>query len=126
MSLTTKANVLLIAPELSSITDDNIWNQYLADVDQEISASIFGNETERAARYLVAHYVSLYKSSLSGSVSGGTLKRERVDEVEKEYYNPYPNNKFDKSGYGLTKYGIVFLSIRSRKVNAFSVIPPAY
>ena len=57
MALTTKDNVLLIAPKLISASDD-LWNLILADVEISISSSVFGTKTEMAARNWVAHHMT--------------------------------------------------------------------
>ena len=70
MSHTTKANVLLIAPELSVITNDDIWNLALADVQLFVSYAKFGNKQEIAERNLVAHFLTL--NTLSGSAASSS------------------------------------------------------
>ena len=102
MSATTQANVLLIAPELSSITDSDVWDLILADVASEVSSGVFGAAQERAQRYLAAHYLSLYGASLGAAT--GSLKREKVGNTEKEYaISSTVSTNNTEADYGRTK-----------------------
>jgi hypothetical protein len=121
MAATTKANVLIIAPELSTVGDDT-WNLILADVDRDVSSAVFGNQRERAARYLAAHYLTLSTQGASGGASGPIIK-EKVGDVMREYsggmtsYGVY-------SPYARTPYGLTFLEIRNKVLGAFRVVTP--
>lgn len=121
MGSTTKANVLLIAPELSSITDNDVWDIVLADVASEVSLSVFGTMQERAQRYLAAHYLSLYGASLGAAT--GSLKRDKVGNTEKEYAVSSTVSA-SESDYGRTKYGRTYLSIRNKKILGFVAFTP--
>ena len=122
MAATTKENVLLIAPELSAITNDDTWTLILNDVTTDVSASVFGDQRERAARYLAAHYLTLSIQGGSGSASGPIIK-EKVGDVMREYSGGSisygVNNPLARTSYGLT-----FLKIRDKVLGAFRVIPP--
>jgi len=122
MALTTKANVLLIASELSSITDDNIWNLILSDVDNLISSSVFGLKTEMAARYLVAHQLTLINDKALNSASGPIVK-DKVGDVMKEYARPQ-KLEGSEADYNRTGYGRTFLSIRNKILVKISTVIP--
>lgn len=121
MALTTKANVLTIAPSLSTASDD-LWNLMLADVENAISASVFGVKAEVAARNWVAHNMTILADTSAVNTSGPVTK-ERVGDVMREYAKI---NKLDKSDadYSRTKYGRTFLTIRSSIIPAFGVVIP--
>jgi len=122
MALTTKANILLIAPELSSITDDNVWNIILSDVDNLISTSVFGLKTEIAARYLAAHHLTLISDKTLSSASGPIVK-DKVGDVMKEYAQPQ-KLRGSEADYNRTGYGRTFLSIRNKILIKVSTVIP--
>ena len=121
MALTTKANVLIIAPKLSTASDD-LWNLILADVEINISASIFGNKAEWAARNWVAHHMTLLTDESLANVSG-PITKDRVGDVMREYAKI---RKIDKSeaDYSRTGYGRTFLAARNSIIPYFKVITP--
>ena len=121
MSLTTKANVLIIAPSLSTVSDD-LWNFALNNVGYAISTSVFGVRTEEAARYWVAHKLTLLAES-SSSAAAGPMIKERVGDVMREYAKPQSVSE-SNSDYARTKYGIEFLAIRKSMLAAFGVVVP--
>ena len=67
--MTTKAEVLLIAPELSVITDDNVWTLILSDVANELDPLAFGIQYDVATRYLAAHLLTLARNIGGGAIS---------------------------------------------------------
>lgn len=121
MSLTTKAKVLVIAPELSVMSDD-AFDLYIAEADSSISATYFGNKAEWAATNWVAHYMTVNGSSGSGTVSG-PITEERVGDISRKYVRLQSISRED-SDFGRTKYGRTFLTIRSSRIVGFVVIPP--
>ena len=121
MALTTKDNVLLIAPELADESDD-LWDLILADANLFVSASVFGARTEIAARNWVAHRMTLNSGNGLNNVSGPIVK-EKVGDVMKEYANIKQVKKSDMD-YGRTKYGREFLTIRNSCMPYFSVVIP--
>lgn len=121
MSATTKANVLLIAPELSTLSDD-LWNLIIDDVTSDLSASVFGSKLEQAARYLVAHRLTLISQGISGGGGGQVIKEKTGDEMI-EYSNNIKWSVKDLP-YARTQYGITFLEIRNRIHFGFRVVPP--
>lgn len=121
MSLTTKANVLIIAPHLSTASDD-LWTMVLDDVEISLSASVFGLKTEMAARNWVAHNMTLLADTNTTAPSGPVVK-EKVGDVETEFARPSKMNQTDTE-YSRTKYGVTFLSIRRSAVVNFSVVVP--
>jgi len=122
MALTTKANVLLIASELSSIINDDIWNLILSDVDNLISSSVFGLKSEMAARYLAAHYLTLIKDKTLSGASGPIVKN-KVGDVMKEYARPQ-KLRGSEADYNRTGYGRTFLSIRNKILIKVSTVIP--
>lgn len=122
MALTTKDNVLLIAPELSTASND-LWDLVLADVGDAISASVFGVKSERAARYWVAHNMTLLvDSSLAGA--SGPITKEKVGDVMREYAKIVSVSESEKD-YSRTGYGQTFLSIRKSCIVLFMAVPPS-
>lgn len=121
MSLTTKSNVLIIAPALSTVSDD-LWNFVLVNVEYAISTSVFGIRTEEAARYWVAHKLTLLAESSTAAAAGPMIK-EKVGDVMREFAKPQSVTGSD-ADYARTKYGIEFLSIRRSMLPAFGVVIP--
>ena len=104
MADTTQANVLDIAPELSTV-GSNTWTIVLADAaleftEDEFTTTQYIDAEEIIQRYYVAHVLTLLESSGTG---GGALKREKVHHVEREY-----STVFNNSDLLSTKYGAVF------------------
>lgn len=121
MPLTTKDNVLIIAPSLATLSDD-LWNFVLANAGRAISISVFGTRTEEAARYWVAHKLTLLSES-SSSAAPGPVIREQVGDTMKEYAKPQFVTGSD-ADYARTKYGLEFLAIRKSLLAAFGVVIP--
>ncbi len=117
MAATTPANVLIIAPELSSVAAGT-WTLILADVAAEVSSSVYGANQERAQRYLAAHYLTLINSS--SKQSSGPVVSETVGQVSKTY----AQSSMSKNDYSSTVYGQTFLGIRKGCVVGFTVITP--
>lgn len=127
MSNTTKAQILLIAPELNNLTDpsDLIWNQILEDVAGDVGSTAFGTLQEKAQRYKAAHHLSLILETQTGGSSSGTgsLTMDKNGDVLKQYSSPIKANKA-MSPYERTTYGKEYLSIRNRCVVGFRGIVP--
>ena len=121
--MTTKANILLIAPELSDRSDD-LFNLVIADVSLAVSSSKFGTRTEEAQRYLAAHLLSLCGSSTSSGAGGasGSVKREKVDQVEKEYGSIGDILGDKATRYDLTVYGQRYMTLSRALVPNFLVV----
>ena len=85
MADTTKANVILIAPELSTASDD-LFTLIIADAALSISTDIVPEAyQEIIQRYLVAHKVTESSGGTGSGATGGPVKREKVGDVEREY-----------------------------------------
>lgn len=126
MGNTTKANVKLIAPELASIADD-LFNLILADVALEVSSAGFGAKQEVAQRYLAAHYLTISAGTAETSASAGSIKKEKVGEVETEYSDSLKDiltNIKATSRFDETKYGRQFESIKRTAILPLSVVTP--
>lgn len=127
MGNTTKAKVLLIAPELANLTDpgDEKWTQILADVATDISSSMYGSYQERAQRYLAAHYLTMIYRVQQGDApnAAGGLIMDKNGDVIKQYAS---NSKIGAktSPFELTTYGKQYLAFRNKCVVGFHVIPP--
>lgn len=125
MGNTTKANVLLIAPQLSSVTDE-AFNLILADVAEEVSSAGFGAKQEQAQRWLAAHYLTMiFGADGTGASSGtGAIKKEKVGEVETEYSTETLSRIKGLTRYDETGYGRQFESIKKKSIVPFKVIAP--
>jgi len=110
MGDTTKAYVLLIASELSVVTNDDIWTLILSDVTSEVGTA-YGTKQERAQRYLTAHYMTLATpSNVSPSSSSGPLVSESIGKRRVAFSDKAFS---DHSRLDETKYGRIFTDIRS-------------
>jgi len=127
MANTTKAKVLLIAPELANLTDplDETWDQILIDVVQDTPSSIYGGFQERAQRYLAAHYLSIIYRTQQGDATNaaGGVVMDKNGDVIKQYASPTKMGKV-MSPFEETSYGKQFLEIRKKCTIGFSVVIP--
>ena len=125
MGNTTKEKVILIAPELSSVVDE-LFTLILADVALEVSSASYGAKQEVAQRYLAAHYLTLSVGSAEGSASAGSIKKEKVGEVEIEYSDSLKDilSSIKASRFDETKYGRTFVSIRGTSILPLLVVTP--
>lgn len=125
MGNTTKEKVILIAPELLSVTDE-LFNLILADVALEVSSASFGAKQEQAQRYLAAHYLTISTGSASSSSSAGSIKKEKVGEVEIEYSDSLKDilSSIKASRFDETKYGRQFESVKGTAILSFQVFTP--
>ena len=121
MGNTTKANILLIAPELSVVGDDT-WTLILADVAAEVSSSIFGTKQEIAQRYLAAHRLTLsLPSNLRNPNTAGALTSEGTGRVSKSYgKGSYAGQDRNDE----TSYGRMYNQIKRSRSIGFKVIYP--
>ena len=123
MANTTKDNVLKIAPELSVITDDTIWDLILEDV-KDHTAAVWGTNQEKAQRYLAAHLLTLAVSPFTGGISaasGGARTKEKVGEVEVNYKDVL-SSLSDSNRYDTTKYGMIYNLIRRQSIVAINAV----
>ena len=125
MGNTTKANVKLIAPELASVADD-LFDLVLADVALEVSSAGFGAKQEVAQRYLAAHYLTISVGTAETSASAGSVKKEKVGEVEIEYSDSLKDilTSIKASRFDETKYGRQFESVKRTAILPLSVVTP--
>lgn len=125
MSNTTKENVILIAPELSVVSNE-LFTLILADVALEVSSASFGAKQEQAQRYLAAHYLTISTGSASSSASAGSVKKEKVGEVEVEYSDSLKDilSSIKASRFDETKYGRQFESVKRTAILPFLVTTP--
>lgn len=117
MSDTTKENVLAIAPELKSQIQLATFNMILADVASEVG-SIFGDQQEKAQRYLAAHYLTILSQE---DPTKADVKSERLRD-EQVVYNVSSGK--DSTQFDLTTYGKMYKSIRKSAVMAATMITP--
>jgi len=100
MASTTQANVLLIAPELSTIAA-GLWTLFLADAATEITDNDFASEgVEIIQRFLIAHWLTKWKES-----AGTAHKSESI--VDASF------TRFD-SDYMSTKYGQRVIELKKK------------
>ena len=117
MADTTKANVLLIAPQFSAV-DDTVWDLILADVKRQVSISIYQDCEEEAQRYLAAHLLSLIDventSGVSGTIAGPIIEIENrhVSIKGGTLADLIPANKATR--YDLTVYGQRFMQLTNQ------------
>jgi len=125
MSNTTKEKILLIAPELSGITDQDVWDLFLDDVARTITSARYGTDQERAQRYLCAHLLTLSNSldsSRNVRATGQVTSLKTGEESINFASSSNSNKKFDP--YDSTVYGLEFKKIRSQNVLGFNSYTP--
>ena len=112
MAATTKARVLIIAPELSTMTDDQFSQaiEYAA----LIVTTKYGTRQQFAQDYYVAHLLTLTKLTIgSGGFVSGALSKERTEKLEKAFSSTMSSIK-DANRYDETVYGRVFNTVPFR------------
>ena len=103
MANTTQANVLVIAPELSTVAGA-VWTMYLADVATEIdSTRINGSYQEKAQRYLVAHLLTIHNRNASAPAGAAS---ESIARASVTYAH---GGLLDVDFLRSTKYGVEFM-----------------
>jgi hypothetical protein len=113
---TTKERVLTLAPELSVITDDDLWTMILEDVSLQVKYDVYGDNEERAQKYLAAHLLTLHVNASNGSASAtGGVQKAKTGQVEASYAD-ISKSLSDASRYDETSYGRQFMLIRKRSI----------
>ena len=119
--MTTKEKVLLIAPELSSVSDE-LFDLILADVSVMVNLSDCPQKQELAERYLAAHLLTIARDETAGGVpaaAGGPVTGERAGRESRTYGSV---NVDDANRYDTTKYGRVFNNIVKGCVTTLGVL----
>jgi len=122
--MTTKANILAIAPELSD-RDDSLFTLVINDVSLQVTSSEYGARAEEARRYLAAHLLTLAGSSTSTGAAGasGPVTSEKMGEAERDYGTISDIIGSSKATrYDLTTYGMRFISICRSSLSRFLVV----
>jgi hypothetical protein len=112
MADTTMDNVLAIAPELETVSQDS-WDIVLADVAVQVGAN-WGRRQEMAQRYLAAHRLTL----IAGTEKGGQVTSERTGDVATSYASSGTDD------YSETVYGREFERIRRGTIAGFMTVTP--
>lgn len=103
MANTTQANVLVIAPELSTV-GASVWTMVLADVAAELTTStINGSYQEKAQRYLVAHLLTIHNRNASAPAGAAS---ESIARASVTYAH---GGLLDADFLRSTKYGVEFM-----------------
>lgn len=88
MAVTTREDVIAIAPELSSIAaDDGRWAKFIAFAELQMNAAIWGDLLPVGAAYLVAHMMTASKGQ---AVAGtfGPVTSQRVGDISQTFAAP--------------------------------------
>lgn len=108
MSLTTKNAVVTMAPELADVADAT-WVQALGDADALTNSALFpGPKAEIAARYYVAHRLTMDKRG--GGAAGGLLGY-RAGNVSATFSSNWFANSEVAAWLSSTSYGQALLSM---------------
>ena len=123
MGDTTKANVLLLAPELKDkLGFDDLYELLAADVRAMVTAAIYGTQQERAQRYMVAHLATLSGVSSVPPNAAGPVEVEKVGDVWVTYKASAVTDGVTRLDE--TRYGRVFTTIRKSTVMNFRTFGP--
>lgn len=115
----TWADVILIAPDLSSVASGS-QNAILADVSTILSNASAWPTTamhDLAKKYLCAHFGALaLRATGGGSASGaGPVASEAVGDVSVSYTNPSTSD-LSQAGLSSTMWGLQYLALRRRSM----------
>ncbi len=120
--LTTLANIKVIAKDDSYIQglseNDAEVQLILSDVARHIVVAVYGDDTEPAQRYCAAHWLSMSNQPVGGR---GPLSSINIGGISRSFTLPYINQK---TVYGATQFGLMFLEYLNRNVVPFYVIIP--
>lgn len=108
----TKTDVLLIAPELTAITD-NQWTAIIADAYEELNESAWGTRRDKAAKYLAAHKATLFSRGGQAQV-----KSETVGDISVTYDTASVNEDPMKA----TSYGVEYTRMVRTLIGRVGVI----
>lgn len=98
---TTKDNVILIAPELSTVSDA-LFELILSDVAVFVSETFYAKEgVEIIQRYMVAHCLSV-------------LNSDSVERFQSESIDKASISRFSDEELKSTKYGAQVISLKRR------------
>lgn len=105
-----KADVLLVAGELSGLTDSQ-WDDVLSDVDTEVNVEAFGSQAkaDRAGKQLAAHLATERYGTSGGGGAAGPLQSVTVGPVSKTF--AAPPDRVKQSQFSGTKYGREYLRL---------------
>ena len=118
--MTTKADILLIAPELSDMTTDQ-FNLAIADSSVLVSMASCSSKTNIAQRYLAAHLLTIARPDSGGlSPSGASVTGEKAGRESRTYGTA--SSSIDAGDYSLTKYGIMYMSVIKSCVDTLTVM----
>lgn len=104
--MTIDAVLLDIAPEMVSV-DPARRTRIIAQVQKQVSSTVFGEMYELAVAYLAAHALTM--SSRNGS--GGAINSESEGSLSRSYLVPASTISL-----GSTSYGLEYLSLRKAYV----------
>lgn len=97
-------------------------NLILSDVARDVKQSIFGNNQERAQRYLAAHYLTLARNdSDRNPEAGGFLTSTKVGDVT---YNYSLSDLKDANRLDSTPYGRTYNQLCKAHVIPLAVVNP--
>ena len=121
--LTTLTRIQLIAQDdafIQALTgSDPLVEMVLDDVARHIVVEVFGEDTEAAQRYCAAHWLSLSNQPVGGR---GPLSSVSLGGVSRSFTLPYLNQK---TVYGSTQYGLMYMEFLRRNIVPFYVIQPS-
>lgn len=121
--LTTLVRIQLISQDdafIQALTgSDPLVLMVLDDVARHITVEVFGSDTEAAQRYCAAHWLSLSNQPVGGR---GPLSSVNIGGISRSFTLPYLNQK---TVYGSTQFGLMYLEFLNRNVVAYKVIMPA-
>jgi len=113
--MTTKADVLLIAPELATVSDD-LFNLVLADASREVSSSSVGRYASEAQRYLTAHILTLLNSAGAEAGASGFVESMKTGDVSLSYATAKGAISGRITRYDATIYGQRYILLLRRKI----------
>ena len=121
-AITTLARIKLVSKndvgiQALSDTDEEVV-MTLEDVARYVTKEVFGEDTEAAQRYAAAHFLSLANQPVGGR---GPLSSMSIGGISRSFTLPYINQK---TLFGATQYGLMYLEFLARNVVPFAVIIP--
>lgn len=97
---TTRDDVIAIAPELAAVPAGEPWDAVLGFVQVEVNVDSWGGlpRANRAARYLVAHLLTMTQEEGSDY----PIQMEKVGDVSRSYAVPtsFGDGDLDNTSYG--------------------------
>lgn len=115
----TWAQVLLVAPELSSITDTSAQALFLDIASRQVDPDVCGEFTDDMHRYMTAHLATLGAGGSAGGAAG-PVTSETLGPMSRSYGTL--SGASTEDSLGLTRYGLEYKRLANLLAPSIGVV----